>query len=181
MKTWITSDNHFYHNNIITYCDRPFNNVNEMNEIMIKNWNNVVGEEDIVYHLGDFALTGIEKAKEICEMLNGYKILVKGNHDASKSKMLRMGFDEFHTGYLEYYDNILVHNLHNLPDDIDIVNCLGVSVDLWQYSPIPLPIIKDVILFGHTHELYLIRNRKTTKTEKTDEGFLESVRNEEEW
>jgi calcineurin-like phosphoesterase family protein len=48
---WIISDTHFGHNNIINYCDRPFSNVKEMNEAIIDNWNSVVKQNDLVYHL----------------------------------------------------------------------------------------------------------------------------------
>lgn len=51
MKYFI-ADMHFNHENIIRYCNRPFENSNEMNEYIIK-WNSVVTENDIVYHLGD--------------------------------------------------------------------------------------------------------------------------------
>ena len=53
---WFTSDTHFSHCNIIKYCNRPFKDVDEMNKILIQNWNNVVRPDDIVWHLGDFAL-----------------------------------------------------------------------------------------------------------------------------
>lgn len=54
MKVFIIADTHFYHENIIKYCDRPFENASIMNDIMIEKWNSVVGKSDIVIHLGDF-------------------------------------------------------------------------------------------------------------------------------
>ncbi len=54
-----TSDTHFFHDNLLgtnKFAPRPFNNVNEMNQTIINNWNDKVGENDIVYHLGDIAL-----------------------------------------------------------------------------------------------------------------------------
>ncbi len=50
----IISDNHFNHNKIIEYCDRPFDNITEMNKVMTYIWNVSVDENDIVLHLGDF-------------------------------------------------------------------------------------------------------------------------------
>ena len=55
-KVFFTSDTHFNHTNIIQYCQRPFKSTDEMNEAMIDNWNSVVGEDDTVFHLGDFSL-----------------------------------------------------------------------------------------------------------------------------
>jgi len=78
-RIWITSDHHFFHRNIIKYCNRPFNSVSEMNEFMIKKWNEKVGDNDIVLHLGDFAFKG--RAREIRNRLNGTIILIRGNHD----------------------------------------------------------------------------------------------------
>jgi calcineurin-like phosphoesterase family protein len=51
---WFTSDTHFGHNNILKFCKRPWNTVEEMDEALINNWNAVVGTNDIVFHLGDF-------------------------------------------------------------------------------------------------------------------------------
>lgn len=87
---WITSDTHFFHENIIGFCRPQFSNVQEMNEIIIENWNNVVKRDDKVIHLGHFALGG-EKYNEFDIMglimrLNGHIHLVAGNHD-SKTKL----------------------------------------------------------------------------------------------
>ena len=49
VSVWFVSDTHFDHENIIKYCNRPFADVNEMNETLIKNWNNVVKPNDIVF------------------------------------------------------------------------------------------------------------------------------------
>ena len=51
---FFTSDLHLGHANIIRYCDRPFANVGEMDAELIRRWNETVGEEDVVYFLGDF-------------------------------------------------------------------------------------------------------------------------------
>lgn len=83
---YFISDTHFSHNNIIKYCNRPFNNVNEMNEVLINNWNSVVTNNDIVYHLGDFCLANNEEIKNIFDKLNGKKILIRGNHDRKSVK-----------------------------------------------------------------------------------------------
>ena len=78
---FFTSDTHFNHFNIIGSCNRPFKDENEMNEMLIENWNKVVGEDSIVFHLGDFAWGGQNKWIQICERLNGHIVLITGNHD----------------------------------------------------------------------------------------------------
>jgi calcineurin-like phosphoesterase family protein len=57
-----------------------------MDEQLIRRWNAVVGQDDIVYHLGDFAfeLGNTERVQWIFERLNGRKFLVVGNHDVRK-------------------------------------------------------------------------------------------------
>lgn len=81
-----TSDTHFGHTNIIKYCQRPFENVDEMNQKMIENWNNVVGPDDVVFHLGDVGFGSVRSIVDILQQLNGHKYLILGNHDWSTIK-----------------------------------------------------------------------------------------------
>ena len=62
---WFYSDPHFYHKNIIKYTNRPFDNVLEMNEIIIDNHNKCVGNKDHVVCLGDFSFSDEDKTVEI--------------------------------------------------------------------------------------------------------------------
>ncbi len=80
MAVFWTSDLHFSHANVIRYCSRPFATVEEMNEALVRNWNEVVGPEDTVYCLGDFSLS-FSAAQLFSKRLMGKKKLVPGNHD----------------------------------------------------------------------------------------------------
>lgn len=55
-KTWFTSYTHFNHNNIISYCNRSYRSVSEMNQAIMDKWNSVVSNHDFVYFLGDFGI-----------------------------------------------------------------------------------------------------------------------------
>lgn len=78
---FFTADTHFNHEKILQFSQRPFASVREMNEILIENWNKVVGKEDIVFHLGDFSVGRGEAWTEIGSRLNGHIHLILGNHD----------------------------------------------------------------------------------------------------
>jgi calcineurin-like phosphoesterase family protein len=94
MDRWVVSDTHFDHLNIIGYTNRPFANVDEMNNVLIKNWNSVIARDDIVYILGDFCFGNKTRLKEIVSALNGRKILVLGNHDKlTKTAYYEAGFE----------------------------------------------------------------------------------------
>ena len=78
---YFTSDLHFYHDNVIKFANRPYKNSEQMNQALIKNWNDKVGANDEIYILGDFTMKGAELATEILSQLKGKKHLIKGNHD----------------------------------------------------------------------------------------------------
>ena len=89
MDIFFTSDCHFFHNNIISHCNRTFENVDEMNDQLIYNWNSTVSKKDMTYVLGDFSAY-VPKNKffdleKILKALNGQKVLIIGNHDHKKT------------------------------------------------------------------------------------------------
>jgi calcineurin-like phosphoesterase family protein len=102
MKTWITSDLHFGHKNIMNFCPdsraRFRNDVDYMNEAMVREWNDLIEPGDLVYILGDVAFLPAQKAAETVNRLNGTKILVEGNHDrkALNDPTFRKCFKEVH-------------------------------------------------------------------------------------
>jgi len=112
---FFTSDTHFGHSNIIKYCNRPFADAGEMDRAIIANWNAVVKPLDEVYHLGDVAFTSPERAKHILSILNGYKILILGNHDRSGMKMKEWGFQEVHQSLQIELQGGIIANLSHYP------------------------------------------------------------------
>lgn len=83
-NTYYICDLHFGHANAISFDRCPFENVEEMNEALIRNWNARVTPEDTVYVLGDMFLKYKQSNTAIMAKLNGHKHLIKGNHDWGK-------------------------------------------------------------------------------------------------
>lgn len=98
-NTFLISDTHFGHLNICKFLKddgsklRPWNTPEEMDEELVKRWNEVVRPNDKVYHLGDVVIN--RKSLPIMKRLNGDKILIMGNHDIFK-----------HDDYLKYFRTI---------------------------------------------------------------------------
>lgn len=150
---YFTSDTHFFHGNIIDFCNRPYGNVVEMNMGLIEKWNSVVKPGDTIYHLGDFNFGGKARTKECLDLLNGYKILIKGNHDFSSDWMRSSGFNEVYNEYDMDYDGIKIYmNHHPTPKEKwekqdyhfcghvhqkwkRVDNMINVGVDVWDYTP----------------------------------------------
>lgn len=138
MKTfWFISDTHFFDRNILTFLRKDgsllrsgFNSIEEMNELIVENWNKVVKPEDRVYHLGDVAFS--KKDLEILNRLNGSKILIKGNHDTLELKE-----------YIKYFKDIRAYK---------VISELGF---IFSHIPIHPDGLKGRLgynIHGHLHE-----------------------------
>lgn len=85
-KKFYISDLHIGHKNILAFDNRPFFSLEEMTETIISNWNSVVGKNDSVYVLGDMFWNNAE-IPIVLPRLNGFKYLIKGNHDRVNREM----------------------------------------------------------------------------------------------
>lgn len=124
-NVFLISDTHFNHGNILTFKDengnplRVFNDVIEMNEVMVERWNARVQPKDKVYHLGDIAIG--KKGLSLLERCNGTKVLIKGNHDCLCEKtqcLTQRGWLFYHE--LNITDKVLsINNGHSSWQQID--------------------------------------------------------------
>jgi len=162
MRIFIIADTHFCHKNIIGYSGRPFKTIDEMNDEMIKRWNNKAGKDDFVIHLGDFALGSREEVTNIKNKLNGNIILLKGSHDHKTIREL--GFLIIN-GSLEIGNLIFSHNplrkeeipkgfinVHGHIHEKESLNGVNVSVEKTNYEPVELEDLKDRIFANLTRE-----------------------------
>ena len=83
MTTFFTADLHLGHQGIIHLCKRPFADVETMDRAIIDRWNAVVGPEDEVWVIGDFAYRSPKACPAYLNQLMGIKHLVTGNHDST--------------------------------------------------------------------------------------------------
>lgn len=157
-RVWVSSDLHFDHNNIIDFSDRPFATIETMNQTLIDNHNDYVGSDDIWICVGDVGFKGVELIRERVAELNGYKILVIGNHDVKKKRIPDYGFDEV---YLIYYLDLpeagLVFThfpMFNLPRplinvhghlhryfDLDSTQHINVCCEFHNFRPLSLDVL----------------------------------------
>lgn len=86
-KIWFTSDLHFGHRNVLKFCNRPWEDEKLMGRGLIQNWNNTVGDNDIVFVLGDtFWFNDSRSIKKVLGQLKGKDIyIIPGNHDDFES------------------------------------------------------------------------------------------------
>ena len=165
-KVFVTAVTHFHHQNIIGFCDRPFRNVKDMNEKMVENWNSVVSKNSKVFHLGDVSFGKQSDTKKIVQKLNGYKILIMGNHDEKHdiNWWQDCGFDEVYKYPIIYYKHIVmmhkpsefytsrtpyiwlyghVHNTEMYSTITSSSACM--CVERWEYKPVELEYVMKLV------------------------------------
>ena len=86
MSIYFTADTHFGHARILELCARPYQSIEEMDDDLIRRWNDVVAADDTVYHLGDLTLGGPETASRYLARLSGHLRVVPGGHDERWAK-----------------------------------------------------------------------------------------------
>ena len=90
MKRWIISDTHFFHDNIVEYCHRPWNHT----QLIAENWKNCLTWNDITIHMGDVTFGSKDSLTAILSKIPGRKFLVRGNHDCfTDTAFMNCGFD----------------------------------------------------------------------------------------
>lgn len=136
-KIFFTSDNHWYHKNILKYSNRPFADVNEMQYVMRNKWNETVGQDDKVYMLGDVGFSDGDKLATYIKSLNGEKHLILGNHDRNITKN-RKTFNE------KVFRSIKSYNEININGQFIVLSHYAMRV--WNKSH-----YGSWMLFGHTH------------------------------
>lgn len=90
---FFTSDTHFFHRGIIDACRRPFRDVEHMNSALLENWNRVVPNHGLVFHLGDVSFGKTVDTFALIGQLNGRIILIEGNHDKKLPVSIRGRFE----------------------------------------------------------------------------------------
>lgn len=133
-SVWFTADTHFSHENIIRFCNRPFRDAAEMNEELIRRWNETVPPDGIVFHLGDFCLGNSTEWNSILYRLHGKIYLILGNHD----------FRSIKEGFMSRFELVSQQMTIRVGGQTIVLNhypflCYGGAYrDVWQF-------------FGHVH------------------------------
>jgi len=178
MTIYFIADTHFGHANVLKHSNRPFDSVEEMDSVMMKNWNARVKPDDEVYILGDFCWHGGEDvAIDLAKSLNGRKYLIKGNHDWKylKNAQYREQFVEVadmmevvqdgnrivlcHYPLLEYngerYGGWHIHgHIHNRKDDTfyylrNKERSLNAGVEIINYMPVTF---EELVELNHIYK-----------------------------
>jgi calcineurin-like phosphoesterase family protein len=171
-NTFFTSDEHYGHGNIISYCARPFKNVREMDKVLLNNYNETVNEKSIVFHTGDFSLIGSSRVhfyEKLVEKMRPVKSrhFILGNHDEIKPfTYVNIGlFTTVHTAFWfnfekwkiviahdpaiyqpAIYDSIMLcGHIHKLFKTLPKEKLVNVGVDVWDFKPVSLATIMHLL------------------------------------
>jgi calcineurin-like phosphoesterase family protein len=178
MSYFFTADTHFGHSRIINYAKRPFDTVEEMDDVIISNWNVIVGPKDTVFHLGDFAFGTSAEVKRYRDRLNGKIRLIEGNHDkayrwgpevySSFNRISRIDTIKFNGNHIvmchygmrvwdrSHFDtwHLYGHSHGNLPP---IGKSWDVGVDVNKFRPLTESDIFDIMKSRPHNENYIER------------------------
>ena len=162
-KTFLISDTHFGHANILTFKKqngdplRSFHNIVEHDEHLIEQWNKTVSPNDKVYHLGDVGFKNFTALGVILSRLNGTKVLIKGNHDNFKLSQYQQYFKDVRASHqLDKFilTHIPIHpqsigrwkaNIHGHlhANTLDDPRYFNVSVEQINYTPLDFEFIRS--------------------------------------
>lgn len=133
---YFTADTHFFHENIITSCNRPFTSLEDMNRTLISNWNKTVNKHDEIFILGDlFFRATIEQINSTLQKLNGKKYLICGNHD---EYVLHPDFDRSAFVFVKPYHTFQYHKKKFVLSHYPILE--------WEAKE-----SGSILLYGHVH------------------------------
>lgn len=156
MAHWYTADPHFGHENIITYCNRPFRDADEMDAAILANYADCVAPDDDFWIIGDFGFGGIPRAaflRSVFDRLPGRKHLIVGNHDGKATLGLPWAsvsqLTEFKDGgqrvVLCHYPMITWNGArygaiqifgHVHDNWLGTRNSVNAGVDVWDFKPV---------------------------------------------
>ena len=165
-KVFFTSDLHFGHANVITFDKRPFTTVEEMDEELIKRWNNKVGKSDLVYVLGDMIWKSLTNyAEPLIKSLNGQIILIRGNHDRfinnAKAKKALAGIKD--------YDDIVVTLENGNKRRCILSHYFMPFYSAHQYQ--------TILLHGHSHSSEECNIEREIARNLNERGFINEIYN----
>ena len=163
-KVFFIADTHFGHDFIFKEMNRPFESLEKMDQAIVERWNKTVSSGDEVWILGDFSLRDFFATRRITEALNGYKILLRGNHDTRDDDFyLKSGIKKIYdrpvlyegkyllshepiplcegTGFVNLYGH--VHNKSEYPDFTKTSFCL--CCERIDYMPVEFSKIADKV------------------------------------
>ena len=138
-----TSDEHYGHSNIIKFCNRPFSNVNEMDDILIKNHNKIANENTITVHIGDFSFHNVKIIIDIINQLEGKHLFISGCHDKILENQWNKIISECQQ---KLYTTRIPEPILNIKVDNISITCCHYAMRRWPASH-----YDTWHLFGHTH------------------------------
>lgn len=164
-QIFFSADWHQWHKNILKYCQRPFQTIEEMNEYLIQEHNKIVRPNDFVYYLGDLVFKNADINK-LMNRLNGHWFLIRGNHDNN------IGNNDKNFGWVKDRYELRVGNRYFVLDHYPLLSWdkqfhgsiqlhghthqktqltqpgkrqVHVGVDAWDFKPVHIDQIMDLV------------------------------------